>query len=141
MSDETLSENEKQNIISCIRSGRKIEAIRLYREATGASLVDAKHVIEKLAAKLSGDPPPFAETGENEIAALLISGKEIAAIKLYREKTGAGLKEAKEKVEALAESLNLAQHPMAQKKASGCGLPILMSVTFAAVAFAKLLGV
>lgn len=38
----------------------------------------------------------------DEIIRLLADGQKIAAIKLYRERTGAGLKEAKDAVEAIA---------------------------------------
>ncbi|MFJ9813703.1 ribosomal protein L7/L12 [Streptomyces sp. NPDC101151] len=37
----------------------------------------------------------------DELAALVLEGKKIQAIKLYRETTGVGLKEAKEAVERL----------------------------------------
>ena len=43
------------------------------------------------------------------------SGKKIAAIKLYREQTNSGLKEAKDAVEALA-----AQHGIVPPPRSGC---------------------
>src|ERR1017187_1630527 len=41
-------------------------------------------------------------TLENEIVTLLEQGRKINAIKLYRKQTGAGLKEAKDFIEALA---------------------------------------
>ncbi len=43
---------------------------------------------------------------EEEIRGLLIGGRKIEAIKIYREATGAGLKEAKEVVDALQEKLS-----------------------------------
>ena len=45
--------------------------------------------------------PPVAEAWMAEVAALRRSGKLINAIKLYREHTGVGLKEAKDAVEAM----------------------------------------
>ncbi len=39
---------------------------------------------------------------EQQIVDLVHSGRKIAAIKLYREQTGAGLKEAKDAVEEIA---------------------------------------
>ncbi|MEZ4651089.1 MAG: ribosomal protein L7/L12 [Candidatus Eisenbacteria bacterium] len=45
-------------------------------------------------------PPPPADV-EARVRALLAQKKKIEAIKLYREATGCGLKEAKEAVEAL----------------------------------------
>jgi ribosomal protein L7/L12 len=44
----------------------------------------------------------IAEPGLPEVRALLAQGKKIEAIKVYREHTGADLKEAKEAVERLA---------------------------------------
>ena len=38
-------------------SGRKIEAIKLYREATGQGLVEAKAAVEKLEAELRSSAP------------------------------------------------------------------------------------
>ncbi len=45
-------------------------------------------------------PPPPADKLE-EIRLVLAGGEKIQAIKMYREQTGAGLKEAKEAVERL----------------------------------------
>ena len=38
-------------IVTLLKAGRKIVAIKLYRRQTGASLADAKGIIEALAAK------------------------------------------------------------------------------------------
>lgn len=48
---------------------------------------------------VAASPPPQAWMAE--VQALVRGGKKIAAIKLYREKTGVGLKEAKDAVEAM----------------------------------------
>ncbi|MEZ5327737.1 MAG: ribosomal protein L7/L12 [Verrucomicrobiales bacterium] len=135
MSKDHLSEEEKQNLINCIRSGQKIQAIKIYSEATGANLADSKHVIEALAVGISENMPPHSGTGDSEITALLTQGNKIAAIKLYREKTGVGLAEAKRKVEELAESLGGSNVP---KKTLGCGASVVVSVAFATVGFAIL---
>lgn len=92
-----------------LAEGKNIEAIKRVREHTGMGLKEAKDYVEALAA----DPfltPPSPETatttvpGDVEHAArqLLAEGKKIQAIKLVREHTGMGLKEAKEYVESLA---------------------------------------
>jgi len=95
-------------------AGRKIEAIKLYRELAGVGLKEAKEAVEAIEAGRT--PPPVAVSPaaapshpeppadlEAECRRLYRAGKAIAAIKLYREHTGVGLKEAKEAVEALAE--------------------------------------
>jgi hypothetical protein len=56
-----------------------------------------------------------------ELVAFLRGGRKIEAIKLHREATGSGLKEAKDYVEALA-----AQHGIPQAK--GCGAAALVLV-------------
>lgn len=86
-----------------VAAARKIEAIKRYRELTGAGLAEAKDAVEAL---MRGESPPPRESVdssfEGEIVSLLQAGKKIDAIKLYRQKTGVGLKEAKDFIEALA---------------------------------------
>ena len=92
-------------------AGQKIEAIKVYRQMTGASLVEAKTAVEQITA---GSPPsapnatPFSAAAGAiapdqlaEIKRLVQAGQKIEAIKLYRRLTGAGLKAAKDSVEAL----------------------------------------
>lgn len=52
-------------------------------------------------AGLSWEQPPAPEGPDAEIVALLQAGNTIGAIKVYREKTGDGLAEAKAAVEAM----------------------------------------
>lgn len=47
------------------------------------------------------DDPPLDELCGPDIQVLLASGKKIEAIKLYRERTGVGLKEAKDFIDGL----------------------------------------
>lgn len=82
--------------------GRKIDAIKLYRQETGAGLAEAKEAVE--AFQLGGPlrtPEPVEASLEGEVVSLLGQGRKIDAIKLYREHMGTGLKEAKEAVEAI----------------------------------------
>ena len=85
---------------SLLAEGRKIEAIKVYREATGAGLKEAKDAVEALDLR-GGLPIPHGvgKEVEPEILSLLGRGEKIRAIKLYREWTGVGLKEAKDAVE------------------------------------------
>jgi ribosomal protein L7/L12 len=85
-----------------LADGRKIEAIKRYREQTGAGLGAAKEAVEAI--EQGGSLPtfePLDTSTETEIASLLATGQKIRAVKLYRERTGAGLKEAKDAVEAI----------------------------------------
>lgn len=87
-----------------IRAGKKIEAIKRYRELTGASLKEAKDAVELVESGRSATLPPksalIRQVNDSEIEAQIRSGHMIDAIKLYREKNGVGLKEAKDAVEA-----------------------------------------
>jgi hypothetical protein len=81
----------------------------------------------------SAAPAPVAvpEPGslEAEILGLMQGQQKIKAIKLYRDRTGAGLKEAKDFVEALA-----AKHGVAPSTGGCAGIVLLMLITGAAVA-------
>ncbi len=55
----------KQQILDLLAQGRKMEAIRIYREATGARLAPAKSVVEALARQLPAGNSGFtASSGE-----------------------------------------------------------------------------
>jgi ribosomal protein L7/L12 len=95
-------EDWKQEIRALLGEGQKIEAIKLYRERTGVWLRQAKEAVEAIE---RGEPLPIPEMVderfERDLIALLDQGQKIEAIKLYRECTGVGLKEAKDAVEAI----------------------------------------
>lgn len=96
-----------QTVASLLQAGEKIQAIKLYREQTGAGLRDAKDAVEAMA---RGEAPPRATMPSANSATLenlIRAGRKIEAIKLYREQTGAGLKDAKDHVEALTQQLLL----------------------------------
>lgn len=65
--------------------------------------------------------PSDDEAWRDEIIDLLKSGQKIAAIRLYREHTGAGLKDSKEIVEGIAE-----QHNITVPVGKGCAGILLM---------------
>ena len=95
--------NLSGQIQSLLADGRKIDAIKRYREATGADLAAAKEAVEALqAGQALPMPKPVDSALETEIVSLLERGEKIEAIKLYRKETGADLKEAKDAVEAIA---------------------------------------
>jgi ribosomal protein L7/L12 len=98
------------DVLEQIRRGNKIEAIKAYRAKTNASLAEAKAAVEAMQAGQPVVVPQAAWDGgglaENagqlsEIREQLRNGNKIEAIKIYREMTGVGLKEAKDAVEAL----------------------------------------
>jgi len=90
-------------IEEALRQGRKIDAIKLYRECTGAGLPEAKAAVEQLE---SGPPSAPGAPGSSGSALpgvqeAIFRGEKIAAIQLYRQQTGAGLAEAKMAVERI----------------------------------------
>jgi ribosomal protein L7/L12 len=103
-----------------LASGRKIEAIRLYRERTGVGLAEAKNAVEggkrasspwtllehKLDLVLSNlgiEVPSGAATPDayDEVESMVREGQLIQAIKLYRQRTGLGLKESKDAIDTI----------------------------------------
>jgi ribosomal protein L7/L12 len=107
-------------IASLLRAGKKLNAIKVYRAVTGASLADAKAAIERMEQAIqlgialvdSNMQPPLAQSASTvnmnvqgallvEIELLLAQRKKIQAIKLYREHTGLGLADAKNAVDQI----------------------------------------
>ena len=97
-----------------LQAEKKINAIKVYREVTGASLAEAKDAVERLdlAIRMYGTMVvadtlmEVAQQGMSmemdvqsilltEMAYLVSKGQYIQAIKLYRERTGMGLPDAK----------------------------------------------
>ncbi len=113
-----LSSGAASTIESALNAGQKIEAIKLYREATGVDLRTAKESVEHMQAAMNDggaivtDPQPVIRGGvavpEESAAALtaaLFAGNKIEAIKIYRNASGGGLKEAKQAMDALEADL------------------------------------
>ncbi|MEW5829181.1 MAG: hypothetical protein AB1846_09860 [Chloroflexota bacterium] len=107
-------------IRSLAASGNKIMAIKLYREATGVSLREAKDAVEVLARGLGAAFPPMAAPAvsfgsdamlEDRIRQLLAARQKIEAVKLYRERYRVGLKEAKDAVDAVEAQMRAGSLP------------------------------
>jgi ribosomal protein L7/L12 len=111
-----------------LAAGQKIEAIKRYRQETGAGLAEAKEVVEALQrGEPLALPEPLDPSLEAELVALLEQGRKIEAIKVYRERLGAGLKEAKEAVEAIA-----TRHHVVAPTGPGCfGVLLLLAFVVA----------
>ena len=105
-------------VLDAVRRGQTIEAIKLLRETTGLGLKEAKDLVDAVrsgaldeasvaervdAARQRGDVSgALGEAGTLQAAvdAALQRGDMVEAIRLVREQTGLGLKEAKDRVEA-----------------------------------------
>ncbi len=116
---ESLPDELVERLRSLLDNGQKIEAIRVYREATGTGLREAKDAVEAL-----DRPSPEGSDTEfrDELLHFLKQRQPIQAIKLYRDRTGAGLKESKDAVDELARRHGLT--PSGQGK--GCAGAIVL---------------
>lgn len=102
-------------VADLVRQGRKIEAIKLYKEQTGVGLKEAKDAVEAMERGERHEVPPLPETSRRitsemaiddaELRRHLAGGRLIDAIKRYRELTGLGLKESKDAIESLRDSM------------------------------------
>lgn len=97
----------RRDVIEALRHGQKIEAIKLYRTATGTGLAEAKDFVEALEQTLkTGELPPaqveLAADLEQRLVEHLRGGNVIAAIKHHREATGSSLYDSKQVMEVLA---------------------------------------
>jgi len=93
-------------VLQALRDGQTIEAIKRLRQSSGLGLKEAKDMID---AYQQGKPmhamaQASAALLPASVQAALSSGNKIEAIKLLREQTGLGLKEAKDAVEAMSDS-------------------------------------
>ncbi|MGH8105740.1 MAG: ribosomal protein L7/L12, partial [Arenimonas sp.] len=91
------------NVLEALQAGQTIEAIKLLRLATGLGLKEAKDAVDAHLQGFSVNVPviPPANQMPTSVMAALQSGNKIEAIKLLREQTGLGLKEAKDAVEGM----------------------------------------
>jgi ribosomal protein L7/L12 len=89
------------NVIAALQRGNTIDAIKLLRESSGVGLKEAKDAIEQHLRGNSGSVVTAASDGSLpcSVVVAMRRGQKIEAIKLLREQTGLGLKEAKEAVE------------------------------------------
>jgi ribosomal protein L7/L12 len=104
-------------VADLLREGKKLEAIKRFREQTGAGLKEAKDAVEAMERGGAVEIPvahapaaPRRITSElaiddAELRRHLAGGRLIDAIKRYRELTGLGLKESKDAIESLRDSM------------------------------------
>lgn len=90
------------DVIDALQRGNTIGAIKLLRASTGLGLKEAKQVIDGYQRGKSGLLPSQVPVGSlpAAVASALQQGNKIEAIRLLREQTGLGLKEAKDAIDA-----------------------------------------
>lgn len=135
-------------VAQLVSQGKKLEAMKVYREVSGVSLAEAKAAVEAIADAAAGGissaasqeaaAGPIDDAFEAELVALLRGGQWITAIKLYGERTGSQLRESKAFIDALAVRHGLRPTP------SGCGgviaVLVIVAIIGAIVAFAVFFG-
>lgn len=102
-----------------------------------ADATECERCGKAISSRLPGDAPPAEPVGpgpdtfEGRVLHTVRQSGKIAAIKLYREQRGGGLKEAKEAVEAM-----MAEHGVrAGSSGSGCGAAVLAMIVMVVVVF------
>jgi len=99
----------RNEVANLLVQGGKMEAIKLMRDKTGLPLAAAKAAVEAIGREDAIVPPApglaatiqRAQQMSDEVRRLAARGQKIEAIKLLREKSGLGLKEAKDLVDRL----------------------------------------
>lgn len=116
----------EEEIRSLLESGNKIAAIKRYREVTRVGLAEALAAVESFGrgTPLPAPIQPAESDVTDQIVDLLTRGKKIAAVKLYREKLGVGLKDAKDAVERIG-----AQNDVPTSSGSGCLGIVLLGIS------------
>ena len=106
----SLTPDQVQQIHKFIHDQQLLHAIKLYREATGVGLAEAKDAVDRMARGEAVKPPAGTMDYDNpvlegKIKSLLVRGQKVEAVRIYREEYGVGLKQAKDAVDRLEASM------------------------------------
>lgn len=144
-----LTPDQVQKIHEYIHNQQLLHAIKLYREATGVGLAEAKAAVEAMSRNEAVKPPDGAMDYDNpildgRIRSLLSKRQKIEAVKIYREEYGVGLKEAKDAVDRIERSMGqmsdsmpmpfesaIGSDPFADKPATGPRGVLILAVLIA----------
>lgn len=101
-----LTPDQVQRIHQLLHDRQLIQAVKVYHDATGVSLAEAKEAVEEMARNEFTKPPDDVRRFddpvlESKIRSLLSKGKKIDAVKIYRAEYGTSLNEAKNAVDRL----------------------------------------
>ena len=128
MADE-LTEDQIEQIRGQLRAGRKLVAVKLCKDWTGCSLVEAKNYVESIQADSSAGSSEFGSELESdrmdEILDAIQQGSKLNAVKLYKDSTGSSLLESKEFIERLMKELEI-DDPGSAPGAKGCATLLLL---------------
>lgn len=121
----------RDQLIRLLSENQRVQAVAAYRRRTGVELNTAMAAIDALERDHEFDVTPADADLEWEIIGYLERGEKISAIRFYREKTGLGLKEAKDAVEAIEVRMGLA-HDV--ESAGGCFGMLLLAMLISVAA-------
>lgn len=101
-----LTPDQVQTIHQLLHDKQLLQAIKVYHDATGVSLAEAKEAVERMALNEYSKPPSGVRSFddpvlEGKIRSLLSKGKKIDAVKIYRTEYGTSLKDATDAVERI----------------------------------------
>jgi ribosomal protein L7/L12 len=92
-----------EGVRDLVEAGKIDEAVEVYAKFAGVDIYSAKDAVAEIQREpeASDHLSDAASAADPQIVALVQQGKKIEAIKIYRERTGLGLKEAKDAVEQI----------------------------------------
>ena len=130
---QAFDPDKRNELHELLQASRKLEAVKLYREWTRSSLLDAKNAVEQLqdTGTLHWPEPSgeaLDEAAMDEVLDAIEQGQKIEACKRYVGHTGCSLKEAKDFVEGLMGELGQ------QPSKSGCLLLFISGLLATAAA-------
>lgn len=141
MSD--LNDSQLEQIRSELLTKGKISAVKLYKDWTRCSLLEAKNAVEAIERDVEPPEPNQAHDGtidENEMRQIdqaIRQGNKLEAVKLYRQFSGCSLMESKQFVESRISGKG--DQPTAppstsaiNSQRSGCFSTILLAITLSA---------
>ena len=125
---ENLPEKVRAEIFKEIRARRKLDAVKLYRDATGESLLNCKIAVESLmdeqAKNMSANSQERAESQmagfHDQVLDAVFRNQKLDAMKIYMENTGTSLLEAKKFIEDLTDRLKVEAGEQFEPEGSGC---------------------
>ncbi len=105
-----LTPDQVQRIHELLHDKQLIQAVKVYHDATGVSLAEAREAVEEMARNEYAKPPSGVQSFddpvlESKIRSLLSKGKKIEAVKIYREEYRTSLKVAKDVVDQIEASM------------------------------------
>jgi len=106
LADPAFASSIENQVRDLLAQDKKIEAIKTFRQATGTSLKEAMDAVENIGSGSSWQRAKIISAERHDqITDLLRQNRKVEAIRLYRETTGVGLKEAKDAVEEISKHL------------------------------------